>query len=203
MLVIIDYGMGNLKSVANACAVLGCESMTTADPNDLSKADRIILPGVGAFAQGMANLREAGWVEALYEHVKRQGKPFLGICLGTQLIATQSTEQGLHQGLDWVKGNVERLPVDEGGLRVPHMGWNEVHFDKTDGLYAGLGESRDYYFVHSYVLVPEDEGVTCGRCNYGIDFAASVSMDNIYATQYHPEKSQRAGLAVLQNFLNA
>lgn len=199
---IVDYGMGNLRSVANAFEVLGCPAQISNDPKDLRTAERIVLPGVGAFGDGMHNLRTVGWIDALEEQVRQKGKPFLGLCLGMQLLATTGTEYGIHAGLNWIPGRVERIQSDDPTLRVPHIGWNDVRFIKKEGLYANLRDSQVFYFVHSYVLRPEDSTVVSGVCFYGIEFAASLEMGNIWATQYHPEKSQKAGLEVLRNFLN-
>jgi len=201
-LVIIDYGMGNLQSVANAFRAIGCDAKVSSHPEDLRMAERIVLPGVGSFGDGMRNLQSAGWVEALEEEVRHKGKPFLGLCLGMQLLGTTGTEHGLCAGFNWIPGIVERIVSDSPTIRVPHIGWNDVSFTKKDGLYSGLGDSEVFYFVHSYVMRPEDNTVISGLCFHGIEFAASVEKDNIWATQYHPEKSQRAGLKVLNNFVN-
>ncbi|HEX7900449.1 MAG TPA: imidazole glycerol phosphate synthase subunit HisH [Planctomycetota bacterium] len=198
---ILDYGMGNLRSVANACEALGSPARVARRPEELRDADRIILPGVGAFGDAMANLRSGGWIAALEEEVRGRGKPFLGLCLGMQLLATTGTEFGRHAGLGWIPGVAERLEPADASLRVPHMGWNRVLAEKRDGLLAGVGEGADFYFVHSYVLRPDDPSVVTGRCVYGAAFAAVVERGNIQATQFHPEKSQKAGLTVLGNFL--
>lgn len=199
---IIDYGMGNLRSVANAFATLGCEATISNRPEDLHRAKRVVLPGVGAFGDGMHNLQTAGWVEVLEEEVRRGNKPFLGLCLGMQLLATTGLEHGTHEGLNWIPGVVERIPHGDPGMRVPHIGWNDVHFMKKDRLYAGLGDSQVFYFVHSYILRPENPFVVSGICSYGIEFAASLEIDNVYATQFHPEKSHKAGIKLLMNFLD-
>lgn len=199
---IIDYGMGNLRSVANAFAALGGEPEVVTRPEQLADAERIVLPGVGAFADGMRNLREGGWDEALEEEVRRKGKPFLGLCVGMQLLASIGLEHGETEGLGWVPGVCERLG-NGNGLRVPHIGWNDVEFTQPDGLYAGLDGADAFYFVHSYVLRPEDDAVVSGVCDYGGPFAASVETGNIRAAQFHPEKSHRAGLHMLRNFLAA
>jgi glutamine amidotransferase len=197
---IIDYGMGNLRSVANAVAVLGHEPRVTRDPDELRAAAGVVLPGVGAFGDGMTNLRSGGWIEAL-ERVRADERPFMGLCLGMQLLAETGTEHGRHTGLGWVKGEARRIEPDDPALRVPHIGWNDVRVIRKDGLYAGIDGSPTFYFVHSYVLCPDDPGVVTGVCSYGSEFAASLELGNVWATQYHPEKSQKAGLAVLANFL--
>lgn len=201
-LLIIDYGMGNLRSVANAFEVLGCAVMISNTPADLRIANGIVLPGVGAFGDGMKNLHSAGWIDSLEEEVRQNRKPFLGICLGMQLLATTGTEYGVHKGLNWIPGIVEKIPSKDPKIRVPHIGWNDVFFTKKDGLYTNMSDSQVFYFVHSYMLVPENPTVVSGFCSYGVDFAASIEFDNIFATQFHPEKSHKAGLAVLKNFLN-
>jgi glutamine amidotransferase len=198
---IVNYGMGNLRSVANALASLGCDTVISDNPRDAAAAAALVLPGVGAFGDGMDNLRSAGWIEALDCEVRQNRKPILGLCLGMQLLATQGTEHGKHQGLNWISGIAEKIPVNGSALRVPHIGWNDVEVKKSGGLYAGLASSPVFYFVHSYVLRPDDPDVISGVCEYGGEFAASVEAGNIYATQFHPEKSQRAGLHVLRRFV--
>ena len=199
---IVDYGMGNLRSVANAVEVIGWEALISSNPEDLRRADKVILPGVGAFGDGMRNLKAMGWINVLDEEIRRKAKPFLGLCLGMQLLATTGTEHGTHQGLNWIPGVVERIQCDGPKIRVPHIGWNDVRFVKGEGLYSGMGDSKTFYFVHSYVFRPESFSVVSGVCSYGVEFAASLELDNIFATQFHPEKSQKAGLAVLKNFLS-
>jgi len=197
---IIDYGMGNLRSVFNAFKALGGEPEIVTHAEQLADADRIVLPGVGAFADGMRNLREGGWDDALEEEVRRKEKPFLGLCVGMQVLASVGLEHGETEGLGWVPGVCERLG-NGNGLRVPHIGWNDVEFTQREGLYTGLDESDVFYFVHSYVLRPEDESVLSGVCDYGGPFAASVEVGNVRAAQFHPEKSHHAGLRMLANFL--
>lgn len=200
---IVNYGMGNLRSVINAFEVLGGGVRVIDNPADLADAHRIVLPGVGAFGDGMANLRSRGWVPALEEEVRGKGKPFLGLCLGMQLLASQGTEHGTHDGLGWIAGKVDRLRPSVAHCRVPHIGWNEVRVAKADGLYRGLPERPVFYFVHSYAFVPEDDAVVSGWAEHGGEFAASLERGNIMATQYHPEKSQKHGLALLRNFMEA
>jgi len=201
VIAIVDYRMGNLRSVHNAFAALGRESRVVDRPEELATADAIVLPGVGAFGDGIQNLRESGFVEALAREVRERGKPLLGICVGLQLLAEKGTEYGSHRGLGWVPGVVDRLPVPGGPeYRLPHIGWNDVRFTRTDGVFAGLGESATYYFVHSYALNPITPEVVAGVCDYGNEFVAAVEVDNITAVQFHPEKSHRAGLALLENW---
>lgn len=200
-IVLVDYGMGNLKSVQNAFAAVGQQLDRTADSDRVAGADALVLPGVGAFGDGMANLGARGLVEPIRSAV-RSGTPLLGLCLGMQLLADRSVEHGDHEGLGLVPGTVDRLRPANASLRVPHVGWNDVA--PTDGstLYEGL-EHPTFYFVHSYVFRPDDAGVVNGVFEYGEAFTASVECDNVYGTQYHPEKSQRDGLAVLERFLRA
>ncbi|MFH1741016.1 MAG: imidazole glycerol phosphate synthase subunit HisH [bacterium] len=203
MIAVIDYGTGNLRSVTNAFVALEAQVCVCDCPKDLGEADKIVLPGVGAFGDAMQDLHQHGWVEALEENVRRKGKPFLGICLGLQVLAGVGTEHGTHQGLNWIPGVVEKIVSDDPDLRVPHIGWNDVRFARhEEGLSSGLYETETFYFMHSYVLKPDDPDVVKGVCDYGIEFAACVEKDNLWATQFHPEKSHKAGLAILRNFVN-
>lgn len=196
---IINYGMGNVKSVLNAVKILGFNGMLINAPSEISKCGKIILPGVGAFQEGMRKLNSAGWTVEIQRAVREKGMSLLGICLGMQLLAETGTEHGLCSGLGLVGGCVEKLDV--AGLPLPHIGWNTVRFSLNNRLYLGLGQEQDYYFVHSYVLVPVDQSIVSGICNYQKNFVASIEQNNIFGTQYHPEKSQKAGLTVLKNFL--
>lgn len=197
---IINYGMGNLSSVLNAFSVLGAAPLIMETPAQLRDVERIVLPGVGAFGDGMANLRSGGWVSELEAAVLAEKKPFLGLCLGMQLLATQGTEHGEWTGLGWIPGAVRRLVPTDTSIRVPHMGWNDLEVTKANGLYRGMTDAV-CYFVHSYAFTPENPDVVSAFCTHGERFAASLEWRNIFATQYHPEKSQRSGLAVLRNFL--
>jgi glutamine amidotransferase len=198
---IINYGMGNLSSVSNAFASLNSDPQILARPEELRNVDRIVLPGVGAFGDGMAKLRGDGWIPELEAAVLRAGKPFLGLCLGMQMLANTGTEYGQWAGLGWIPGVVRRLTPSDPSIRVPHMGWNDLEVVKMDGLYRGMKQTPVCYFVHSYVFQPEDPALISAYCNHGERFAASLEYRNIFATQYHPEKSQKNGLAVLSNFL--
>jgi len=198
---IVDYGLGNLRSVANAFATLDCRIEIITAPASLKDASHIVLPGVGAFGDGMENLRSKGWIEALEEQVRGQKKPFLGICLGMQLLAATGTEHGSWRGLGWIDASVNRLTAASQGLRVPHMGWNDVQVVGQPKLLKGLGDKPCFYFVHSFAVVPEDRGVVSGFCEYGTDFAACIESGNILGVQFHPEKSHKVGLALLKNFL--
>jgi glutamine amidotransferase len=198
---VIDYGMGNVRSVCNAVEAVGGESLVAMNPSDLEAVDGIILPGVGAFGDGMENLKNRGWDEALSRQVIEGGKPFLGICLGMQLLAERGSEHGSHAGLGWLAGTVERLPGGKPEIRIPHIGWNDLSIDQDSDFFEGVPPNSNYYFVHSYVFEPQDSSIVAAECEYGKRFVAAVRKENIFATQFHPEKSQRAGLTLLRNFL--
>jgi len=205
---LIDYGSGNLRSAEKALAraaeehSTGHEIVVTADPAMTGKAERIVLPGVGAFADCMAGLKALpGMVEALSKAVLQRGVPFLGICVGMQLLAEVGREFGDHPGLSWIKGDVVKMTPADRALKIPHMGWNELSFPRPHPLFAGLEPGAHVYFVHSYVIRPADPGQVLATADYGGAFAAAVGRDNIVGTQFHPEKSQAAGLALLGNFL--
>jgi imidazole glycerol-phosphate synthase subunit HisH len=199
---IVDYKVGNVASVANAVRALGCEACVTAEPGGIRRADKVILPGVGAFETGMANLRALGLVDVLRDEVLGGGKPLLGICLGMQLLAEESFENGRHEGLGWVPGQVVRLP-DDAGLRVPHMGWNNVEAVGEPSLFSSLGRDADFYFIHSYHVRCRDEADVRGVCRYGLPFTAALRRGNIFGVQFHPEKSHKNGLLVLCEFLHS
>lgn len=196
---VVDYGMSNLRSVANALEALGVRAEIVARPAAVEAADLVILPGVGAFGLGMRNLREGGWLEPLRAAVGA-GKPLLGICLGMQLLATESEEHGVHAGLNFIPGRVRRL-AGGAGLRVPHMGWNTVRARADSALHRGLKTEADFYFVHSFHFVPDEPGHGAGWCEYGESFVATVEKGRVFGVQFHPEKSHAAGLSLLKNFL--
>jgi glutamine amidotransferase len=198
---IVDYGMGNLRSVANALAALDCTATISKDPAQARLASKIILPGVGAFGDAMEGLRSSGWTEALEEEVRGKGKPFLGVCLGMQLLAREGREHGVHAGLGWIVGTVDRLRPADPSLKVPHVGWNALVRVNGNGLFDGVSEGSTFYFLHGYVLDGADPATVTSVCDYGGEFPASIEQGNILATQFHPEKSQKAGLQVLRNFL--
>lgn len=198
---IVDYGMGNVVSVSAAVQHLGWQSKVTSDPAELELADRIILPGVGAFGDAMRNLNERGLVEPLRELVEVRKKPILGICLGAQLLALESEEYGTHKGLGWIDAVVRRLRVEEDGLRVPHVGWNGIDRRGDSRLLKDVSDDALFYYVHSYVIECRDESVVAAYCGYGQNFTAVVEKGNVAGAQFHPEKSQRHGLQVLGNFL--
>ncbi|MBI5644488.1 imidazole glycerol phosphate synthase subunit HisH [Candidatus Kaiserbacteria bacterium] len=198
---IVDYGMGNVGSVRNALSLLGAKARVTMQSDDFEAASHIILPGVGAFADGMRELRERGLIDILNREVRDKNKPFLGICLGMELLGSDGVEGGTTQGLDYIRGSVRRFLIDEDAFRLPHIGWNNITTRNAATLFRGIG-THDFYFVHSYILTPEDERDVSATCDYGVVFAAAVERENVFGTQFHPEKSQKAGLAVLRNFLN-
>ncbi|MCS6800884.1 MAG: imidazole glycerol phosphate synthase subunit HisH [Chloroflexota bacterium] len=199
MIAIVDYGMGNLHSVRHAFELVGAEVRVTRDPEELYAAERIVLPGVGAFGECVKNLEASGLRAVLAELVLERGTPFLGICLGMQVLATLGEEFGRHEGLGWVPGVVRRFAGE--GLRIPHVGWNEIAPQIESPLFRGLGHAPCFYFVHSYHFVPDDPRVVAATCDYGGPFPAAILSRNIFATQFHPEKSQAVGLRLLENFL--
>lgn len=201
MVGIVDYGMGNLLSVYNAVEMVGGEATICQRPEALKDVERIILPGVGAFRDCLANLRQQGFVQALEEEVRGAGKPFFGICLGMQALARQSFEGGVYEGLGWIDGDVVRLEPGDAALRVPQVGWNDLDYRSESPLFARLPAVPDFYFVHSYYLRCDSESQVEATCDYGGAVTAAVRKENIFATQFHPEKSQDHGLAVLENFL--
>ena len=202
-IVIIDYGMGNLRSVQKAFEQVGFHAVVTADPAVAAKAEKLVLPGVGAFRDCMRNLSDGGFVAPIKAHIDA-GKPFLGICLGLQLLFTESEEFGSHQGLGVIPGRVVRFPdgMSASGekLAVPHMGWNQLSFHCQSPVFAGIDEGTNVYFVHSYYVRPEDAAVVATTTGYGIEFCSAICKDNLVATQFHPEKSQAKGLQILKNF---
>jgi imidazole glycerol-phosphate synthase subunit HisH len=197
VIAIVDYRMGNLRSVQKGFEHAGVANVVVpADPQVVAAADGVVLPGVGAFRDAAANLKESGVEEAL-RHQIGAGTPFLGICLGMQLLADVGLEDGEWTGLGIVPGTCERLP---GGVKIPHIGWNTVEYPRDSALFAGIPESTAFYFVHSYRLVPRDSSVLIGSTEYGVRFASAVQSGNVYAVQFHPEKSSTAGLSLLSNF---
>jgi len=191
--------MGNLRSVANALSFLGVEFSIIADREEIPRMDKMILPGVGAFAAGMRNLAEFGFIPVLNEEVVGKQKPILGICLGMQLFAEVGFEGGEYTGLGWIKGEIKKLDPKDPALKIPHMGWNHGIVKKPSRLLQGIAPQADFYFVQSYYMACEPE-VVSSTCEYGIEFPASIEWGNIFGTQFHPEKSQDAGLTLLKNF---
>lgn len=202
MIAIVDFGSGNLRSVFNAVHYLGEKPELISDPERLSCADRIIFPGVGSFGNCMEGLRSSGMAEALEDEVIQRGKPFLGICLGFQVLASHSEESPDVAGLGWLKAEIKCFNFQPGcDLRVPHVGWNDVVFNNHNPIFKGIEKCASFYFVHSYYMTTDDESNIAATCNYGGDFTAVISKDNIFATQFHPEKSQNNGIQLLENFL--
>jgi len=205
---LIDYGSGNIASAAKALSraaadTSGHEILVTADPDMVRKCERIILPGVGAFADCMRGLGAVpGMIEALNESVIQNGRPILGICVGMQLMATAGREFGVHNGLNWIGGEVVPLAPADPALKIPHMGWNEIDLVQNHPVFAGLEESANAYFVHSFEMKPITRAHLLATTDYGGAVTAAIGRDNIVGTQFHPEKSQAVGLKILGNFLN-
>ncbi|MBM3347828.1 MAG: imidazole glycerol phosphate synthase subunit HisH [Betaproteobacteria bacterium] len=198
---IVDYQAGNLRNVQKAVERLDRKAGIVQRGEALANADAIILPGVGAFGHGMENLVRAGFVEALRREVLEKGKPLLGICLGMQLLGTRGFEDGEMPGLGLLPMFVPRFDLTRCKVRLPHNGWNSVAIEPASVLFEGVPQGADFFFVHSYHVVCDDESMVAARCDYGYPFAAALEHENIFATQFHPEKSQRHGLRVLKNFL--
>jgi glutamine amidotransferase len=201
--VIIDYGSGNLHSAAKAFERESTEKVVvTADPKIVAGADRIVLPGVGAFNDCKKGVTSAaGMIEALERAVLEKGRPFLGICVGMQLMATTGLEHGKHEGFGWIAGTVRPIRPDDETLKIPHMGWNNLKVKAPHPLFVGIPLSADFYFVHSFHFEPDDPAALLAVTDSGGDVTATVGRDNIIGTQFHPEKSQQVGLAVIANFL--
>ncbi|WP_456435341.1 imidazole glycerol phosphate synthase subunit HisH [Thermovibrio ammonificans] len=200
MIAVVDYGMGNLRSVSKAIESVGGDVEVTSSPKRIEEAEAVVLPGVGAFKDAVRNLKELNLWETLIRQVEK-GKPFLGICLGLQLLFDVSYEFGESEGLKLIRGEVVRfrLPPE---FKIPHMGWNQVYLKKESKLFEGIKEGEFFYFVHSFYVKPEEPGVTLTETDYGITFTSAVEKENLFAVQFHPEKSQRAGLKLLENFLS-
>jgi len=200
MIVIIDYGMGNLKSVSKAFLKLGEDVKVSSLPEDVDNADAIVLPGVGAFGDCMRNLSLKGLIEPVIRAIEK-GKPYLGICLGLQILFNESEEFGLTKGLGIIPGRVKRFSFQNRELKIPHMGWNTIKIIRPSPLFKEIPDESYFYFVHSYYVVPEDISVVASETEYGERFVSSIWKDNIMATQFHPEKSQSLGLKVLKGFI--
>ncbi len=198
MIAIIDYGMGNLRSVSKAFEAVGQQAAVTRDLAEIQNASHVVLPGVGAFGDCMANLERLNLVESIRSTIQ-SGKPFLGICLGLQLLFTESEEFGLHKGLDIIAGRVKKFDLDP-SLKVPHMGWNQISMQKTCPIFDGIANGSNWYFVHSYFVDPTDHTIAATMTTYGIPFVSSIWKDNVVACQFHPEKSQASGLRLIKNF---
>jgi len=203
MIAIIDYGMGNLRSVQKAFEKVGHTATVTRDAKVIRDASHVVLPGVGAFPDAMKNLERFGLIEAITKGIE-QGKPFLGLCLGLQLLFSESEEFGIHKGLNIVKGRTVRFQMPKNGtgmkLSIPHMGWNTVQIKTPSPLFKEVPNESYFYFVHSYYVMPEDRRCVSTTTEYGLEFASSIWRDNLFACQFHPEKSQEQGLKLLKGF---
>jgi glutamine amidotransferase len=197
MVTIVDYGAGNLRSVVNAIGRLGYEAKVTDSPGEVDGARAVILPGVGAAADTMAGLRKAGLDAAIKSYIG-QGKPFLGVCIGLQVLFSGTEEGGWHECLNIIPGAVRRFAP---GLKIPHMGWNQVKQKLAHPIFEGVPDEANFYFVHSYYVEPEDSSVVAGQTEYGIPFCSMAAKDNLIATQFHPEKSGEVGLKIYDNFI--
>lgn len=197
MIAIVDYGMGNLRSVEKGFLKVGIDVVVTNKPEIIEKADGIVLPGVGAFKDCMRELSNLRLTDAIVNAI-RNGKPYLGICLGLQVLFSESEEFGKCRGLDIFRGKVIRF--SDSNLKIPHMGWNEIKIKKNNPLLDGILDKSYLYFVHSFYVMPEDDSIVSTTTDYGVDFTSMICKDNVFATQFHPEKSQRVGLTILKNF---
>jgi glutamine amidotransferase len=200
MIAIVDYKVGNLRSVARAFEHLGYDVVVSSKKEDIVNAERIVLPGVGAFQKGIQNLKELDLVDTLYNEVVLKKKPFLGICLGMQLLVKVGYETGRHQGLGWIDGECHKFQAESCNLRLPHMGWNDVNIINNNTIFSGLGKNPCYYFCHSYHIVCGNSVQILASCEYGEQFSCAISKENIFAVQFHPEKSFDDGFKLLKNF---
>jgi glutamine amidotransferase len=205
MIAIVDYGMGNIRSVEKGFIKIGADVRITADPKVIADAKGIVLPGVGAFKDCMRNLDDLRLLDCIKKEIAK-GKPYLGICLGLQILFAESEEFGFCKGMGIFSGKVVKFNFDinrnpeTGVMKIPHMGWNTARLLKKPPIFEDIQDNAYFYFVHSYYVVPEDEGIVASRTDYGIDFVSMVWKDNIFATQFHPEKSQELGLRILKGF---
>lgn len=197
MIAVIDYGAGNLRSVANAIARLGYQPRITSDPGEVANADGVILPGVGAAADTMTSLKRLKLVAPIHQLIA-EGRPFLGVCIGLQILFTSTEEGGGHECLGIIPGRVRRLPS---GLKIPHMGWNQVRQLSSHPIFEGIPDEANFYFVHSYYVAPEDKSLVAGETEYGIRFCTAIARGNLVATQFHPERSGEIGLKLYDNFI--
>lgn len=200
MVIIIDYGLGNLASVAKAFKKAGAEIKVSSNKNIIDKASHLVLPGQGAFADGINNIRKLKLDEVIYQQVLKKRKPILGICLGMQLMADKGYENGEHRGLGLIEGETIKIEASD-DIRLPHIGWDNVNIEKKSPLFSEIPNNSDFYYLHSYHLAPSDKSLIVATCNYGQKFVVSAQKGNIFATLFHPEKSQEPGLQVVKNFL--
>jgi len=198
---LVNYGMGNIGSVRRSLEDLGAGVIIAEHPSMLGEADRIVLPGVGAFGEGMERLRTGGWIDVLEQQVAEAGKPLLGICLGMQMLSSSSEENGFNKGLNFIPGRVRRLDKLGCSLRIPHVGWNEVISRPEAPLFAHIPQTMDFYFVHSYAFEVDDPCNVVATTTYSMTITAAVCKRHVFGTQFHPEKSSKAGRLVLKNFL--
>ncbi len=196
MIAIVNYGMGNLRSVQKAFEFVGAQAVITDRAADIEKAERVVLPGVGAFGDAMRNLKRAELIDPIVKAIS-EGRPFLGICLGLQLMFTESEEMGRHRGLDVLAGQVRKFPDGE---RIPQIGWNQIHICHDTPLLAGVPDGAYFYFVHSFYVVPDRCSDAVATTDYGIDYVSIAGQGRAFGVQFHPEKSQDAGLKILKNF---
>lgn len=199
MIAIIDYGMGNLRSVEKGFHKIGVDARVTGNPSIIEDASGIVLPGVGAFRDCIRNLEKASLIESIIRAIEK-GKPYLGICLGLQILFTESEEFGLTEGLNLLKGKVVRFRFEKEDLKIPHMGWNNIKIKKRTPLLEDIEDNSFFYFVHSYYVIPEDRRIIATTTDYGLEFTSMIWKDHIFATQFHPEKSQSNGLRILKAF---
>lgn len=198
MIAVVDYGMGNLRSVQKALENIGLDAVITSNPSDLDRAKAIVVPGVGAFGDAIHNLERLGLKDKIIENIEK-GKPYLGICLGLQILFEYGYEFGEHQGLGVVQGAVVRFD-ERLDIKIPHMGWNQIHKNKDSKMFKDIKEDEFFYFVHSYYAKPDNPEIVATTTDYGINFCSAIEYENIWAVQFHPEKSQQAGLKLLSNF---
>ena len=200
MILIIDYGLCNIRSVEKALDRINSEYMTSSDPKDFDLATHFILPGVGSFPDGMTNLKKLGLIEPLKTQVLKNKKPLLGICLGMQLLADRGEENNVCEGLGLIPGVVKKLQTKR-DVKLPHMGWNNIKHNKSI-LFDNITQDTNFYFLNSFHFIPISESVISSKCSYGGEFVSSIQNQNIFGTQFHPEKSQKYGLELLKNFVN-
>jgi glutamine amidotransferase len=199
MITVVDYGLGNIKSVSRALAKIGAAVRVSADPADINNSNGVVVPGVGAFATAMENIEDLGLTECLSGYLQ-SGKPYLGICLGMQMLFNESYEYGITKGFGVIGGSVKKFPA---GVKIPHMGWNQVKYPDGSPMFNEIKQKSFFYFDHSFYIDPEKAEVVAGFTDYGIEFASAVIQGNVWGVQYHPEKSSNIGLQLLRNFVDA
>jgi len=199
VITVVDYGMGNLRSVAKAFEAVGANIKVSSKPEDIKNSKAIVVPGVGAFKDAIKHLKELNLYDEIINHINNK-KPYFGICLGLQILFEKGYEFGEHRGLGIIKGKVIRFTQKE-GYKIPHMGWNQVNIKQKNGLFKNIKNSEFFYFVHSFYVVPEDSKVIASTTDYINEFCSSIQIDNIWAVQFHPEKSQKPGLKLIKNFV--